>query len=41
MKRLEKARMHVQDELLQANSNTSSLTDCGVMEFYLAPSTLN
>mgnify|MGYP005678512687 FL=1 len=41
MKRLEKARMHVQDELLQANSDTSSLTDCGVMDFYLAPSTLN
>jgi glutathione S-transferase len=41
MKRLEKARMHVQDELLQADSDKSSLTACGVMAFYLGPSMLN
>ena len=41
MKRLEKARIHVQDELLRAGSNKSSLCNCGVMSYYLAASTLN
>lgn len=41
MKRLEKARIHVQDELLRAGSDKSSLCNCGVMSYYLAASTLN
>ena len=41
MKRLEKARIHVQDELLRAGSDKSSLCNYGVMSYYLAPSTLN
>ena len=41
MKRLEKARIHVQDELLRAGSDKSSLCNCGVMSHYLAASTLN
>ena len=35
MKRLEKARSHVQDELLLCGAKDSSLKICGIMDFYL------
>ena len=35
MKRLEKARLHVQDELLRVHSEKSSLLDTGALSFYL------
>ena len=38
MKRLEKARLHVQDELLRAGSEKSSLRNTGAISFYLEPS---
>ena len=41
MKRLEKARTHVQDELIRANCNSAIMTDSGIMSFYMAESTLN
>jgi len=41
MKRLEKARIHVQDELIRANCNSTIMTDSGIMSFYMAESTLN
>jgi hypothetical protein len=41
MKRLEKARTHVQDELIRANCNSSIMTDSGIMSFYMAKSILN
>jgi glutathione S-transferase len=41
MKRLEKARTHVQDELIRVNCNSSIMTDSGIMSFYMAESTLN
>jgi hypothetical protein len=41
MKRLEKARIHVQDELIRANCNSAIMTDSGIMSFYMAESTLN
>jgi glutathione S-transferase len=40
MKRLEKARLHVQDELQRCGAPTSSLQSYGIMDFYLAPSML-
>tara|TARA_B100000963_G_scaffold69142_1_gene57567 strand:- start:2175 stop:3221 length:1047 start_codon:yes stop_codon:yes gene_type:complete len=41
MRRLEKVRMHVQDELIRAGSDKSSLANHEVMSFYLGASTLN
>jgi len=41
MKRLEKARTHVQDELIRANCNSAIMTDSGIMSFYMSESTLN
>ena len=38
MKRLEKARLHVQDELLRVSAEKSTLVDTGVLSFYLQPS---
>ncbi|MBV33571.1 MAG: glutathione S-transferase, partial [Porticoccaceae bacterium] len=38
MRRLEKARLHVQDELLRVGAEKSSLRDTGVLSFYLQPS---
>ncbi len=38
MKRLEKARLHVQDELLRVGSEKSSLKNTGAISFYLEPS---
>jgi len=40
MKRLEKARLHVQDELQRGGAVDSSLKATGIMDFYLAPSML-
>ena len=36
MRRLEKVRLHVQDELLRAESNKSVLGESGVTDFYMA-----
>jgi glutathione S-transferase len=41
MKRLEKARLHVQDELLRANCSSTKIADSGIMSFYMAESSLN
>ncbi|MGI9293312.1 MAG: hypothetical protein ACR2PS_04960 [Pseudomonadales bacterium] len=46
MKRLEKARLHVQDELLSSDAKSSSLSSSslrksGVMDFYLRPPIIN
>lgn len=41
MKRLEKARLHVQDELLRVHSEKSSLLDTGALSFYLQPNMFN
>jgi glutathione S-transferase len=41
MKRLEKARLHVQDELQRCGAQHSSLTASGIMDFYLNPSMLS
>lgn len=37
MKRLEKARLYVQDELQRCGAEESSLSACGIMDFYLMP----
>ena len=36
MKRLEKVRLHVQDELVRAESDKSVLGESGVTNFYMA-----
>jgi glutathione S-transferase len=41
MKRMEKARLHVQDELLRANCSGTIIAESGIMSFYMAESTLN
>ncbi len=41
MKRLEKARLHVQDELLRADCSSTVLAECNVISFYTADSSLN
>tara|TARA_B100001093_G_scaffold489513_1_gene527751 strand:- start:1533 stop:2582 length:1050 start_codon:yes stop_codon:yes gene_type:complete len=41
MRRLEKARLHVQDEILRAKCTHGIIADCGVTSFYMAQSTLN
>lgn len=41
MKRLEKARMHVQDELLSCGAKNSCLGSYGVMDFYLRAPIIN
>ena len=37
MKRLDKARLHVQDELQRCNAESSNLRSTAIMDFYLAP----
>lgn len=37
MKRLEKARLHVQDEILRCEGQNSSLNESGFLDFYLRP----
>ncbi len=37
MKRLEKARLHVQDEVLRCEGQNSSLKESGILDFYLRP----